>query len=104
MTGVSSQDRFYCECVVSIEPKSLREYLTDSFANLAVSIRAALSTPLLLDGESAEADRGIDPDFKGWLHGDPMVTKNPVSRYCDCAPGYITGNGLGSLEIGAADD
>jgi hypothetical protein len=89
---------------VSIEPKSLREYLTDSFANLVLSIRAALSTPLVPDGGSAETDRGIDLDFKGWLHGDPMVTKNPASRYCDRAPGYITGNGLGSLEIGAADD
>ena len=47
---------------------------------------------------------GIDPDFEGWLHGDPMVTGNPASRYGDDAPGYLTGNGLGSLEIGAADD
>ncbi len=89
---------------MSIELKSLREYLTDSFANLAITIRAALSTPLVPDGGSAETNCGIDPDFKGWLHGDPMVTKNPASRYCDRAPGYITGNGLGSLEIGAADD
>lgn len=89
---------------MSIEPKSLREYLTDWFANLVLSIRAALSTPLVPDGGSAETDCGIDPDFRGWLHGDPMVTKNPASRYCDRAPGYITGNGLGSLEIGAADD
>ena len=33
-----------------------------------------------------------------------MVTKNPASRYGDRTPGYITGNGLGSMEIGAADD
>jgi len=89
---------------VSIEPKSFPQCLTDSFANLAITIRTALSMPLLSDDERAEADCGIDPDFKGWLHGDPMVTKNPASRYCDRAPGYITGNGLGSLEIGAADD
>ncbi len=89
---------------MSIDQKIFREYLTDWVASLTITIRAALSTPLVPDGESAEADRGIDPDFKGWLHGDPMVTKNPASRYCDRAPGYITGNGLGSLEIGAADD
>ncbi len=89
---------------MSTEQKSLHEYLTDWFANLVITIRTALSTPLVPDGESAEADRGIDPDFKGWLHGDPMVTKNPASRYGDRTPGYITGNGLGSLEIGAADD
>ena len=89
---------------MSIEPKSLREYLTDWSANLATTIRAAMSMPLLSDDECAEADRRFDSDFDGWLHGNPMVTKNPASRYCDRAPGYITGNGLGSLEIGAADD
>ena len=89
---------------MSFEPKSLRKYLTDSFANLVTTIRTALSMPLLSDDERAEADRRIDPDFDGWLHGNPMVTKNPASRYCDRAPGYMTSNGLGSLEIGAADD
>jgi hypothetical protein len=71
MTSVSLSYCFYCECVVSIEPKSLREYLTDWFANLAISIRAALSMPLLSDDERAEADRRIDPDFIGWVHNDP---------------------------------
>ena len=89
---------------MSIEPKSLREYLTDWSANLATTIRAACSMPLVSDDERAEADHRIDPDFIGWVHTAPVVTKNPASRYCDRAPGYITGNGLGSLEIGAADD
>jgi hypothetical protein len=89
---------------VSIEPKSLRQYLTDSFANLVLSIRAALSMPLLSDDERAEADRRIDPDFIGWVHNDPMVTRNAASRYYDRTPGYVTGSGLGSLDIGAAHD
>ena len=89
---------------MGIEPKFLREYLTDWFANLAVSIRAALSTPLVPDDERAETDRGIDPDFVGWLRNDPMVTENPANRYGKGARGYITSNGRGSLEIGAADD
>ena len=89
---------------MSIEPKHLREYLTDWFANLAITIRAALSTPLVPDGESAETDRGIDPDFVGWVHNDPMVTENPASRYYDDAPGYLTRNGRGSLEIGSSID
>ena len=104
MTSVSSWCCFYCECVVSIEPKSLPQYLTDWSANLAITIRAALSMPLLSDDERAEADRRIDPDFIGWVHNDPMVTGNSASRYGDDAPGYLTSNGLGSLEIGAADD
>lgn len=51
-----------------------------------------------------EVDRQIDPDFQGWLRNDPMVTNNPANRYGRKTPGYITGNGLGSMEIGAADD
>jgi hypothetical protein len=57
-----------------------------------------------MSDRQGEVDRQIDPDFQGWLRNDPMVTGNPASRYGDDAPGYITGNGLGSLEIGAADD
>ena len=89
---------------MSIEPKSLREYLTDWSANLATTIRAACSMPLVSDDERAEADRRIDPDFIGWVHNDPMVTENPANRYGKGARGYITSNGRGSLEIGAADD
>ena len=89
---------------MSIEPKSLREHLTDWFANLAISIRAAFSTPLDPDDERAQMERGLDPDFVGWLHNDPMVTENPANRYGKGARGYITSNGRGSLEIGAADD
>jgi hypothetical protein len=78
--------------------------VTDWFATLWFAMRAALSTSAEPDHASAGAAHGIDPDFEGWLHGDPMVTKNPASRYGDRTPGYITGNGLGSMEIGAADD
>ena len=87
---------------MSIEPKSLREYLTDWFANLVITIRAALSMPLLSDDERAEADRRIDPNFIRWVHNDWMVTGNSASRYCDDAPGYMTRNGRGSLEIGCS--
>ena len=89
---------------MSFELKSLPQYLTDSFENLAITIRAALSMPLLSDDERAEADRRIDPDFVRWIHNDPMVSGNSASRYGDDSPGYLTSNGLGSLEIGAADD
>ncbi len=89
---------------MSFEPKSLSQYLTDWSANLAITIRAALSMPLLSDDERAEADRRIDPDFIGWVHNDPMVTGNSASRYYDDAPGYLTRNGRGSLEIGSSID
>jgi len=84
--------------------KSLLESLARWIAELGVGLRAAFSSPIVDESIAADAERQIDPDFEGWLHGDPMVTKNPASRYGDRTPGYITGNGLGSMEIGAADD
>lgn len=89
---------------MSIGLRHLQESLADWFANLGVALRAALSTAAEPDDANAETDSGIDPDFEGWLHGAPSVTKNPASRYGDRTSGYITGNGLGSMEIGAADD
>ena len=75
----------------------------DWLSGLGLALRAALSTPL----ESGPADPGertVDPDFDGWLHGDPTVTRDLASRYHHGSPGHLTRNGLGSLEIGAADD
>lgn len=84
--------------------KHLRESMMDWLSMLAVSARAIVASPLLDEEAVAAGEQYIDPDFNGWLHGDPFVTKNPASRYGDRAPGYLTGNGLGSLEVGAADD
>lgn len=89
---------------MSLDPKPIREYLTDWLSNLTITIRAALSTPLDPDDERAQLERGVDPDFIGWLHNNPMVTGNPASRYYDDAPGYLTRNGRGSMEIGSSID
>ena len=90
--------------LMSHPQKTVRESVTDWIAVLGVGLRAIFSTPAEKDDEPSDQDRSTDPEFEGWLHNDPMVTGNPASRYGDDAPGYLTGNGLGSLEIGAADD
>jgi len=82
----------------------ISESLSHWVASLAACVRVALSSAPEPHDDTDRADTSIDPDFEGWLHGDPSVTKNPASRYGDRTPGYITGNGLGSMEIGAADD
>lgn len=84
--------------------KAVLERVTDWIAVLGAGLRVALSTPAYKHDELQQRDPSIDPDFDGWLHGDPLVTKNPASRYGDRTPGFVTGNGLGSMEIGAADD
>lgn len=89
---------------MSDDLKPQPQSLIDFFVGLGVQLRVALSSGMDQDYSSREIDSPIDPDFEGWLHNDPMVTGNPASRYADDAPGHLTGNGLGSLEIGAADD
>jgi hypothetical protein len=89
---------------MSDDLKSLRESLIDFFGSISAQLRAALSVGVGRGDAVCSVDNPIDPDFEGWLHNDPMVTGNPASRYGDDAPGYLTSNGLGSLEIGAADD
>lgn len=84
--------------------KSLRESLTDFLGNLGVQLRAAFSTGIAEDDFPRKADRPADLEFEGWLKNDPMVTGNPASRYRSQPPGYLTSNGRGSLEIGAAED
>lgn len=82
---------------------ALKSTLLDSLSSLRAQLHAAVQQPIVNTELDAHA-LNIAPDFKGWLHGDPSVAKNPANRYGERSPGYMTGNGLGSLEIGAADD
>lgn len=84
-------------------PRTFPERVRDLLASVGAQVRSAFAVGIP-EEDAREAKRLIDPDFDGWLQGDPSVTKNPASRYGDKNPGYVTGNGLGSMEIGAADD
>ena len=90
--------------IISVARKSLLDAATEWFAILSGYLRSVFSLPTVEERGAVDPMQTTDPDFDGWLHGDPMVTNNPASRYGDRSPGYITGNGLGSMEIGAADD
>jgi hypothetical protein len=80
---------------------SIRSALLDSLSSLWVHLRAAVLVPIR-DTEACHTDR--DADFEGWLRGDPRVTMDPANRYSERRRGYITSNGIGSFEVGAADD
>lgn len=89
--------------------KSLYESLTNWLSFLGVGIRTALTPGLTAVNEKTIDEcsfwyGSLDPDFDGWLHGDPMVTGNAASRYFDDSPEFVTGNDFGSFETGAADD
>lgn len=84
--------------------KSIVERLRLSGAHFCALSGLALSYLFERRSESVPANQDLDTDFLGWLRNDPMVTENPANRYGRGARGYITSNGRGSLEIGAADD
>lgn len=89
---------------MSNDLNSMRESLFGFLGSLGVQLRAALSTGVGEDDCNRRAERPVDPEFEGWLQNDPMVAGNPASRYRSQHPGYLTSNGRGSLEIGAAED
>ena len=88
---------------MSWNSRTVLKGMRDILASLGAQVRSAFAVGIP-EEDAREAKPLIDPDFDAWLHGDPSVTKNPASRYGDKRPGYVTGNGLGSMEIGAADD
>jgi hypothetical protein len=69
-------------------PNSLWRALIDWIGMVRVALAAALRSPIRDQGEGADTSLLRDPDFKGWLRGDPQVTMNPVSRYGDDATGF----------------
>lgn len=84
--------------------KSLWESLTAFIASLGTQLRAALVVGLERVPAGKGGEESVDPDFESWVRNDPMVPGGSASRYRSQAPGYLTSNGRGSLEIGAADD
>lgn len=75
--------------------------LLDTLASLWAQLRASVLVPLT-DTEGAAPPLNRQAQFHGWLRGDTAVVRNAGSHYADGAPGYITRNGLGSLDVGAA--
>lgn len=84
--------------------KSMRKSLTTFVASLGTQLRAALVVGVERTPAGSRDEQSIDTDFEGWVRNDPNVTSSSASRYRSQAPGYLTSNGRGSLEIGAADE
>ena len=88
---------------MNLDSRSFWATISEWLGSLGFLVRTALSIPLGPDGGKGSESKA-DPDFKRWSRNDPMITGNPACRYGDDSPGRLTSNGLGSLEIGAADD
>lgn len=84
--------------------RHLEHLVADWFVGLWTQLRAAVSVTWAIEERDADVRPSVDPEFHRWLRSDPMVTGDPARRYGDDSPGYLTSNGRGSMEIGAAED
>ena len=81
--------------------RELLKPVLDSFSSLKTQLQAALSIPLT-DAAQLDESEGVASDSME-ERGAPGSSGKPFKCVGD-RPGYLTSNGLGSLEIGAAHD
>jgi hypothetical protein len=89
---------------VSGDTKTWLQGVTDFLGNIGAQLRVALSVGIDADTGTRDAQSSVDADLEREPRSDPCVSGSHVRRYVDDSPGYLTSNGRGSLEIGAADD
>lgn len=85
-------------------PIDLVNRLAEWLGSVWATLRLGFSLPLSEGTGSLDEPGESKQEFPDWTYVDPSVTRHPASRYGEQSPGYITGNGLGSLEIGHSDD
>ena len=76
---------------MNVNPRGLHAFLSEWVSVFVGAVRSALAFPLFDENAVADAEQDIDPDFKGWVRGDPSVTLNPTSIYGDDATGFLSG-------------
>jgi len=81
--------------------RELLKPLLDCVSTLKTQIQAALSIPLADASQLGESESAAIDGAVSW---DAQRSTVKSFKCVDDRPGYLTGNGLGSLEIGAAHD
>ncbi|MFN7779860.1 MAG: hypothetical protein ACK5RK_13465 [Betaproteobacteria bacterium] len=89
---------------MSGDTKTWLQGVTDFLGNIGAQLRVALSVGIDPDTGTRDAQSSVDADLEREPRSDRCVSGSHVRRYVDDSPGYLTSNGRGSLEIGAADD
>lgn len=89
---------------MSFDRKLFLKAVTDWFEILFLGLRAGVAPGTESADCAGDADPASEPGDERWLDSNQMATGSPVNRCVSDSPGYLTSNGLGSLEIGAADD
>ena len=88
---------------MSADSRSLRNRWSEFFGSLRTQISAAFAVGLPADDARAPVESGAGQESDDEL-GERSAARDPARRVRDDAPGYMTRNGLGSLEVGAFRD
>ena len=88
---------------MSADSRSLRNRWSDFFGSLRTQISAAFAVGLPADDARASVEPGAGQEGDDELVGR-SAARDRARRLRDDAPGYMTRNGLGSLEVGAFRD
>jgi len=89
---------------VSGDTKTWLQGATDFLGSIAAQLRVALSVGIDPDAGTRDAQSSVNADLERGPQRDRLGSGSHVRSYVDDSPGYLTSNGRGSLEIGAADD
>ncbi|GMU45055.1 MAG: hypothetical protein AMXMBFR25_30410 [Lysobacterales bacterium] len=89
---------------MSADSRSLRNRWSEFFGTLRTRISAAFAVGLPADDARAAVEPGAGQEGDDGLGPARSTARDPARRLRDDAPGYMTRNGLGSLEVGAFRD
>jgi hypothetical protein len=89
---------------MAADDQSPRHWFSDFFESLRTQISAAFAVGLPTDAAGACVEPGAGQDSGYGLGLGRSAADDPALRFGDDAPGYMTRNGLGSLEVGAFRD
>lgn len=88
---------------MAVVDRPSRNWLSEFFGSLRTQISAAFAVGLPADDARASVEPGAGQDGDDELV-ERSAARDRVRRLRDDAPGYMTRNGLGSLEVGAFRD
>lgn len=89
---------------MSADSRSLRNRWSEFFGSLRTQISAAFAVGLPADDARAAVEPGAGQEGDDGLGPARSADHDSARRLRDDAPGYMTRNGLGSLEVGAFRD
>lgn len=89
---------------MAADDRTFRSRWSEFFGSLRMQIRTALAVGLPTDESHSSGDPDADQEDEGAPVRRPSVAGDAARRYRDDSPGYVTRNGLGSLEVGAFRD